>query len=157
MNTVSKIKVRPEEGTGNLVRTFKKSKDKGYLVIESSEQVVQGGWIKEVTRTALIKGNIKLLDTLAKHSIPGRIVLLEYLESQLPDEMQIYLDQTVEDYEERIAQFIKRAGTDGPEMCNGAERILRFCIWDATGKMSDVTVAHDNQEQIAAWRKENVE
>lgn len=156
MNNMNKITVKPEKGTNNLVRPYKKTPEKGYMVIESSEQVVQGGWIKEVTRTALIKGKCTLLEALAKNGVPGRIVVLEYLESEVPDHMLTYLDQS-KDYDDRIEQFIKRAGEDGPEMCVGGERIIRFSIWDSTGQMKDIIVQHDNQAEIAQWRKENAE
>lgn len=141
---------------GILVRPFKKGSDKGYIVVESKEQVMNGGWIKEVTRTALIKGKLTLLEALVAAGIPGRIAVREYLESEVPTTMDTYMDQS-KDYDDRVDQFIKRAGEDGPELTLGDERILRFSIWDASGKMEDIMVDHDNKEEVAEWKKQQRE
>jgi hypothetical protein len=140
---------------GQVVRPYKNGV-LGYVVVESKEQVMNGGWIKEVTRTALIKGKIALLEALVKAGIPGRIAVREYLESDIPANMETYLDMS-QDHDDRIDQFIKRAGEDGPELTIDGERIVRFSIWDATGKMEDILLTHDNMDEVAEWRKANRE
>jgi len=54
-------------------------------------------------------------------------------------------------YEEQIDGYIKRAGSEGPALMSGGERILRFTIWDQSGSDTDLTVTHDNSEEIKAY------
>ena len=54
-------------------------------------------------------------------------------------------------YEEQIASYIKKAGSDGPALTVEGKRICRFTLWDQSGTMVDSPVSHDNVEEVKAF------
>jgi hypothetical protein len=156
---MNKVQIKPTE-TGALVNTYKNNPAYGYVTLQSEEMSVEGGWVRNSTRTALLRAETSLLEkfvnTFGKSgSVTGRIVVREFAESQLPENFQSRLNKNV-DYEDAIAPYVKRAGKDGIELTIGGERILRFADYDASGVDQDVRVAHDNVSAIAASRIVNV-
>jgi hypothetical protein len=76
--------------------------------------------------------------------LPGAIVVKEYLESEVPEDIALKFFNKELAYEDQIAPYVKRAGADGIELTYGGERILRFTSYDGAGTDSDIKVAHDN-------------
>jgi hypothetical protein len=156
---MNKVQIKPTE-TGALVSTYKNNPNYGYITLQSEEMSVDGGWVRNSVRTALLRAETSLLEkfvsTFGKSgNIPGRIVVKEFTESQLPENYMSRLNKNL-DYEESIAPYIKRAGKDGIELTLGGERILRFTDYDASGADQDVRVAHDNTTAVSASRNVNV-
>lgn len=155
---MSKISIKPN-ADGAPISAYKSNPEFGYIVLESSVSTVDNGWLRKKTRTALVRAEIPLLVEFVQgfgSKIPGHIVVREYLESELPGNLQAQFDKA-DDYEEAVSSFIKRAGEDGPELTVGGERILRFSDYDATGQIQDISVMHDNQAEIAEFRAATAE
>lgn len=155
MNTV---KIQPS-ASGSLVTAFKKNGGKnGYVHVTQTTTEFDNGWLREKKRSALIKGDVKLLTTLvstAKNGeLPGRICVQEWVESALPEAVKNRLVGKDQDYDDAIDGYIKRAGEDGIELTCGGERIVRYASFDPTCQMEDIKVSHDNQDEVAEWRAE---
>lgn len=154
---MNKVQIKPTE-TGALISTYKNNPAYGFVTLQSAEMSIDSttGWIRESVRTALLRAETTLLEKFVSvygkgGAIPGRIVVKEFTESQLPENYQARLNKNL-DYEDAIAPYVKRAGKDGIELTLGGERILRFTEFDATGTNTDVTVAHDNGSALAESR-----
>jgi hypothetical protein len=156
---MNKVQIKPTE-TGALISTYKNNPNYGYVTLQSEEiSVDTNGWVRNSVRTALLRAETQLLEKFINHfgksgAIPGRIVVREFTESQLPENFQSRLNKNV-DYEDAIAPYVKRAGKDGVELTLGGERILRFTDFDASGAEQDVRVAHDNVSAVSASRNVN--
>lgn len=153
---MNKVQIKPTE-TGALISTYKNNPAYGYVTLQSEEMSVDGGWVRNSVRTALLRAETALLEKFVSHygkggAIPGRIVVKEFVESALPENYAARLNKNVS-YEDAIAPYVKRAGKDGVELTLGGERILRFTDFDASGADVDVRVDHDNNAAVAESRK----
>jgi hypothetical protein len=133
--------------TGAAIRPYKSNPDFAYIQLQSMEQVIDGGWLRTKKRSALLRAETKTLEAfLSVHgktgSVPGRIVVREFVESQVPGQFTARFNKKL-DYEDAIAPFVKRAGQDGEELTVGGERILRFADYDPSGQEQDIRVQHD--------------
>lgn len=149
---MSQVRIIPNAKTGEIISKYVSNPEYGYIQLSQSSTSIAGGWIRESKRSTLLRAKTELLEAFVKStknlSMPGNIVIKEYLESEVPDAIASqYLNQDVE-HEEAIKAFVKRAGADGIELTLGGERILRFSIYDATGEDTDVIVAYDNVEEV---------
>ena len=124
----------------------------GYVVLNSVEEVIQNGWIQEKERTCLLRGMMKsLVKFPAGRQLAGKIAVIECTEDNIHPSVIGELNKSL-GYEEQIAGFLKRAGSeDAPVLMAGGKRILRFTVWDSTGNQSDLRVAHDNIEAVKAY------
>lgn len=150
---MSNVRIVPGK-TGSVVTAYKTNADFGYLQLEQSAIVMTAGWVREVKRTCLLRGKTATLEAFVASckslQVPGKLVALEYLESQVPaDIAKEHLRDDVS-YEEAIDPYIKRAGADGVALTSNGERILRFVKWDMADQMHDVNVVHDNQAEVSA-------
>lgn len=137
--------------------------DKAWMRLKSVSQTLSfDGWVNETKVSTLIKGAPEQLEAIiqtyadAQGFLPGRIAVVEMVESDLHNEPQYerfqkLLDKT-KTYEEAVSKFVKRAGADGPELTSNGERILRFTYYDMQGASTDLTVAHDNVDAVKAFR-----
>jgi hypothetical protein len=155
MNTV---KIQPS-ASGSLVSAFKKNGGKnGYVHLVQTTTEIDNGWLREKKRSALLKGDVKLLTAMvasAKNGeLPGRICVQEWVESELPEAVKSRLVGKDQDYDDAIDGFIKRAGEDGPELTCGGERIVRYAFYDPTMSATDSKVAHDNGDEVKEWKAE---
>ena len=156
---MNKVQIKPTE-TGALISTYKNNPAYGYVTLQSEEMTTDtNGWIRNSVRTALLRAETALLEKyVAKFAkggmLDGRIVVKEYVESELPENYSARLNKNVS-YEDAIAPYIKRAGKDGVELTLGGERILRFTDFDASATQTDVRVAHDNVTAVAESRNVN--
>jgi len=144
--------------TGAIVNVYKSNPSFGYIQLVSSERTIENGWVRTKSRSTLLRAEVETLNLFVAESknltLPGRIVVQEFLESELPASYKSRLSKTLP-YEDAISSFVKRTGLDGIELTVGGERILRFTDYDATGRMQDISIMHDNVEAVAAFRSVN--
>ena len=150
---MSKVKITPNGKTGSIITAYAKNPEFGYVQLTQSTMIIDGGWVRESKRSALLRGKVSLLEEIVKmykgQVVPGQLVVKEYVESAVPQEMRArFLNNEALTHEEQIAPFVKRAGEEGPELTLGGERILRFTLWDQAGTDVDVKVMHDNGADI---------
>lgn len=150
---MNQVSIKPSKD-GQLIQAYKNNPAYGFITLTSSQTTVGlDGWLREQTRTTLMRAETDVLDRFVKASrnlqLPGQIVVNEFVESELPDNFRSRLNAKVP-YEQSIESFIKRAGKDGVELTLGGERILRFTTYDPSGNMVDSVVAHDNGSAVAA-------
>jgi hypothetical protein len=104
-----------------------------------------------------MRAEVPLLEKFVASSkgltLPGKIVVNEFLEDQIPESYSARLNKNV-DYETSINPYVKRAGKDGVELTLGGMRILRFTSYDPSGLSQDAKVAHDNVSEVTASKKE---
>lgn len=145
---MSTVRIVANAKSNNLVTGYKNNPEYGYIQLEQTAMsIASNGWIREQKRVCILRAKVELLKSYVNANkslqLPGKIVIKEYLESDVPDAILETLNQNV-DYETRIATFIKRAGVDGDELTLGGERILRFSNYDSDGNDQDVLIQHDN-------------
>ena len=145
---MSTVKIVANAKTSNLITGYKNNAEYGYIQLEQTAMTIaSNGWIRESKRVCILRAKTDQLKTFVNMNksliLPGKIVIKEYLESELPESIIETLNKNV-DYETRIASFIKRAGVDGDELTLGGERILRFSNYDQSGTEADVLIQHDN-------------
>jgi hypothetical protein len=160
---MTQVQIIPNPKTGSVVTAYQNNPEFGYVQLQQTAMTIDGGWVREAKRSTLLRAKMELLSkfiagnkTLA---LPGNIVVKEYAESDVPEDMAARFFNKSVDYEASIEPYVKRAGQDGIELTNGGERIIRFSVYDPSGKDTDVTVAHDNvaevRESIAARSNAN--
>jgi hypothetical protein len=145
---MSTVRIVANAKSGNLITGYKNNAEYGYIQLEQTAMsIASNGWIRESKRVCILRAKTEQLKSFVNANktlqLPGKIVIKEYLESELPDTVAETLNKNV-DYETRIASYIKRAGVDGDELTLGGERILRFSNYDPTGNDQDVLIQHDN-------------
>jgi len=145
---MSQVRIVANAKSNNLITGYKKNPEYGYIQLEQTAMsIASNGWIRESKRVCILRAKTEQLKAFVNANksllLPGKIVIKEYLESDLPENVAETLNKNV-DYETRIASFIKRAGVDGDELTLGGERILRFSNYDQTGNEADTLIQHDN-------------
>jgi hypothetical protein len=145
---MSQVQIVPNSKTGSVITAYQNNAEYGYVQLQQTAITVDGGWVRESKRSTLLRAKIDLLTKfVSAHKslqLPGAIVIKEYLESEVPqDVMAKFLNKELA-YEDAIAPYVKRAGADGIELTVGGERILRFTSYDNSGTDTDVKVSHDN-------------
>lgn len=152
---MSTVKIAPGK-TGNLVSTYTNNPEFGYIQLTSSDISVSGGWIRESKRSCLLRAKTQLLNQfVAMHKsleVPGKIAVLEYLEDNIPAEIQKEFLRNDLPFEEAISGYLKRAGQDGPALTYEGKRIVRFSKYDPAGQVIDVHIAHDNVNEVATFK-----
>lgn len=149
------IKFAPNK-SGALMTVSAKNAEWGSVRLSSEETAIDPttGFIRSSKKSFLIKDKVeglqKLLD-MYPNGMPGKLYTVEALETEAPAEFQGLLNKNLS-YEDAVSNFLKRAGSDGPELTVGGVRIIRYTKYDPTGTKHDTVVAHDNQEQVAEWR-----
>lgn len=141
--------------SGALITVSTKNKEWGSVRVASEVTAIDNttGFIRTVKKSFLIKDKVANLENFINsypNGLPGQLVVVEFVESQMPAEFSKLLNKNLS-YEDSIAQYVKRAGTDGPELTVGGERIFRYTKYDPSNSMFDVSVAHDNVEEVAAY------
>lgn len=152
---MNKVQIKPSE-TGAIINAYKNNPAYGYITLQSEEMSVEGGWVRNKVRSALLRAEVALLEKFVQvygksGAIPGRIVVKEFVESEVPENFASRFNKNLA-YEDSIAPYVKRAGKDGIELTLGGERILRFTDYDASGADQDVRVAHDNVGAVVEAR-----
>lgn len=121
----------------------------GFMQLEEKAQVFELGWMREVKKSTLVRAEVAALQALIAENrtlaLPGKIVVQEYLEAEVPEHIRkAFLSGKNIDLEKQTMQYVKRAGNDGPILTVGDDRILRFTWYDRSGLTPDIKVNHDN-------------
>jgi hypothetical protein len=153
------VQITPSK-EGQLITVYKNNSDYGYITLTSTELSTDSrGWIRESKRSTLMRATVDLLQKYIAMNksltVPGKIYVEEFLESEVPDSFKERFNKNV-DYETQIRPYVKRAGKDGVELTLGGERILRFTSYDPTGTIEDSKVAHDNTDAVKASKATGV-
>jgi hypothetical protein len=152
---MSTVKIVPGK-TGNLVSTYQNNAEFGYIQLESSDISINGGWIRESKRSCLLRAKTQLLTqfvTMHKNlEVPGKIAVLEYLEDNIPAEIQKEFLRDDVPFQEAISSFVKKAGADGCPLTYQGKKIVRFSKYDPAGQTVDVHIAHDNVAEVLALK-----
>jgi hypothetical protein len=153
------VQITPSK-EGQLITVYKNNSDYGYITLTSTELSTDArGWIRESKRSTLMRATVDLLQKYIAMNktltVPGKIYVEEFLESQVPDSFVERFNKNV-DYETQIRPYVKRAGKDGVELTLGGERILRFTSYDPSGTIEDSKVAHDNTDAVKASKATGV-
>ena len=152
---MSTIKIMPNKD-GQLVTVSTKNPLWGSLRLASSETAIDAasGFLRTNSKSFLVKDKVEnlgaFLQAYPNGTVPGKLITVEFLESEAPAEFNKLLNKNLSQ-EEAIASYIKKAGQDGPALTVQGERILRYTKYDVTGKQFDITVAHDNGEDVAEY------
>ena len=142
--------------TKEKINPFKNNPKKGYIILEQSQIDYSMGWANAEIRTCTLKANIDLLEQIINTPLKGRIVIREYLESEIEDgdiiplEIQKYLEN-----EKNYESSIKKTAKDGIELTRDGELIFRFSTYDPTGLVEDRFIDHDNNDEVREWRSNN--
>jgi hypothetical protein len=154
---MSTVKFMPNEA-GALITASKKNPSFGWIRVASEETILDAvtGFPKTAKKSFLIKGQIENLTSfLALYPngvMPGKLINIEFLESQAPAEFKKLINDKIP-YEEAIASYIKRPDAFGPEMTLEGERILKYTKYSPKLDVYDELIAHDNTEEIKAYVK----
>ena len=81
----NQLSIRLNAETGNKVTPFKRNPEKGYIILEERTEDYSMAWFNEEVRSCVVKGNLTLLDKIVSKPLYGRIVIREYLESEILD------------------------------------------------------------------------
>ena len=135
---MSNVKVTADEN-GNVIGVSKNNPEFGYIRVEQiTTQINDQGWLKNVKRSALIKGNVEdllLANFQANQELPGRIVVVESLQpfnAENPD------------------KDLKIAGDTGVICTIDDQPIYRQTFYTQNANAMDELITHDRscQEQI---------
>lgn len=154
------VKITVPKGKKEVINASSKNAEFGYMLLKSEDLIATAtGWMA-VDRTCLMRNPIKILQrVLSKYptmELPGRIVQKDYLFSQVPEDMKkkhLYLENDSQEcFIQAVQRNIKRSGTEGPAYTLEGEPIVSFNEYDATGLVEDIYIAHDNRDEIAAYK-----
>ncbi len=159
---MSKVTLTPIKGQTGLINKYELSADgeqRGYI-LATQEKIEFGKQFSDtVVRTAFIKGKVSTLESIVREhpnrKLDGKIVVQEYLESQVPEELyKEFANKKEEDVTLRLDGFVKRSPkvgeVEGIECTVDDERIIRFSYYNDDRQDSDITVQHDNGDMIRA-------
>lgn len=149
----NQITIRVNAETQEKINPFKDKPGKGYIILEQSQVDYYMGWANVEIRTCTLKGNIEVLEQIINTPLRGKIVVREYLESEIeegdiiPLEIKKYLEN-----EKNYESSIKKTAKDGIELTRDGELIFRFSTYDPTGLIGDRFIDHNNNDEIREWR-----
>jgi len=142
----SKVKVTADEVTGSVIVTSKNNPDWAHIRVEQSRIVIDdNGFARKKTISALVHGTVDDLKSFGwsrGQELPGKIIYKESLEpfnSKDPER----------DY--------KVAGKTGIICCQDGQPIYRKTFYTLKMDVQDVSVAHNNIEDIRAAYAEGTE
>ncbi|WP_210489878.1 hypothetical protein [Rufibacter aurantiacus] len=153
------VGIVPNKDSGALFTAYPRNPEFGYIHLSQTDMLADDEWLRFKTRSTLLRARVEelalFINTFAKGGkLPGKIVVREFLESQLlkgelPEQFASRVDQKV-DYEVAIAPFIRRSGKDGPELTLGGQRILRFTnyVIHASDEDFDEIIHPDNLDAV---------
>lgn len=157
---MNNVTISPVNGQTGLINKFNNSEDKGYLLLKQSKIEFTNGWAQAKVRTALLKGELTILQQIVREAgqklqLPGRIVVQEFVESEVPATLYDAFSNDNLSREENLDAMAKTTGgADAMHLVVGGERIMRFAYYDGSGTGVDITVKHDNGAEISTMRKE---
>lgn len=155
-----KVRIKPTE-TGALITAYMNNTTYGYITLNSEEMNANGEVKPNSLRAKILRAEIQLLEKFIDRfgkldQLPGRIVVKEFLESQVPKDYMSRLNKNLA-YEDSIAPYVKRAGKDG-ELLEAAqtiwgERILHFTDYDDSGNVKDELIPNELINTLTATQR----
>jgi hypothetical protein len=135
----SKVKVTADEVTGSVIVTSKNNPEWAHIRVEQSRIVIDdNGFARKKTISALVHGTVEDLRSFGWNrgqELPGKIIFKESLEPFNTREPE-------RDY--------KVAGKTGIICCQDGQPIYRKTFYTLKMDAQDVSVAHNNVEDIRA-------
>lgn len=126
-----------DDSMGNIIGISQNNPEYGYIRVEHiANQISEGGWLRQVKRSALIKGKVEDLKAAgykAGDQIPGQIVVRESLEPFNPVNPE---------------RDLKMAGDTGVVCTLDDQPIYRETYFTNNPYAIDQLIAHNNNEQI---------
>jgi hypothetical protein len=149
---MSQVQIVPNPTTGSLITPFENKPDYGYLQLSQTSLITEGIWVRERKRSTLLRAKCDVLERFVRLnktlSLTGNIVVKEYVESQVPEDIYQQFANKSLPVSEALDSYVKRAGQDGIELCVDGERIMRFSVYDPSGKDTDIHVQHNNTDAV---------
>lgn len=132
----------------------------GYIKVCDEAFEVSNGHLELKTRVAEIKGTVKALEEFIRTQVvindelPGRIVVKEFSESEVPEKYQKWYNwQKGKSYEEMIFPYIKREGEGIVVRSKYNERILSFKQYvNVDSTETDTLVEYNFDPELDEWR-----
>jgi hypothetical protein len=157
-----RVKVLPDD-KGLRIRPYESNPELGFVQVQEVEIANSSlTWKRRRKRTALVKGNVDVLqDWLAEYkgtTLPGKIVIQEYLEEEIPDDLrrEFFPREDAPNFDDIYESYVKRAGDDGVELMSDDQRIFRFQIYDEFDDMEDKFINPEEEElEHIEYLKEN--
>ena len=160
---------------GELIHVYIDFKEFGYVTLISNEVAIEDEFYnfyqkRKYVLSDRVESLQELVDTIIEDNIiPGRLVVKEFREKEIPKEYQERLSKKMY-YEDALKPFIKEYGAYRPLMnhtfssfsknypTNQGQRIIRFIDYDRTGKEQDVILTMDKapQTQFTSITTENI-
>jgi hypothetical protein len=160
--TTNNVMITRNKQSGLVITPYKKlgadGIQKGYVVLTEESDEISGQWLNSETKSCLMKGAMdklqKLVDKYGKTGLPGKLVVREYVQSQVPfEDFERYLGEDyLTDFNKKAeaSGLMKRAGNKGVWLTLDTEPIWRFTEYDPTGTREDIRVQHDNGAAVRA-------
>jgi hypothetical protein len=160
--TTNNVMLTVNKQSGLLITPYKKvgldGIQKGYVVLTEESDEISGQWLNGETKSCLMKGAMpklqKLVDKYGKTGLPGKLVVREYVQSEVPlEDFKNFLgDDYMTDFSKKAeaSGLMKRAGNKGVWLTLEGEPIWRFTEYDPTGTRADIKVQHDNGAMVKA-------
>lgn len=109
--------------------------------------------------STLIKGEIeilqKLVNSYGETGLPGKLVRIEFDEDNIPEVFENKVMNKKISLEDNVQNYAKRNPSTGAMLLTAEGlRICAYTIYDATGTLEDVLVAHDKAVTEAAHAKQ---
>lgn len=149
-----KGEVMMTNGEPVFIRPSANNPKEGFIVLGHTTIKLNGNRVNGSTRTAYIAGPIALLEQVQadfeENGIDGRIRVMEYVKSEVPDRLLIKDKSTKQVDWKRMKP--KRAGNEGPVLTKNGEPIYRFSEYNVDGE-ADIFVEHDNRDEVIAHRE----
>jgi len=157
---MSKVTIAPNK-EGKLVTAYEGNAEFGYMVLAQTKSTFKDGWLRESTNRTIMKGGVDALESFVKGNptleLEGNLIVKEYLEDAIPEAVAKQHFNSDLTFEEQIANYIKRAGKDGPALMSEGKRIIRFVVWDQSGSAVDSSISHDNGAEVKAFNAQTTE
>lgn len=134
---MERVIVMPVDAAGGVIGISNNNTEWGYIRVEQHvPQITEGGWLRYVKRSALLKGTVedlKRTELVSGSEIAGRIIVKE---SFTPF------------YEEDPQKSAKIAGSTGVPCTKDGQQIYRESFFTTDPNQTDELIAHDNSEDI---------
>ncbi len=139
MSNIYNVTVMADD-LGNVIGLSKNNPEYGYIRVEqSANQISEGGWLKLVKRSTLIKGKLEDLQEINYQkgdTITGRIIVKESLEPFNPVNPE---------------KNLKIAGDSGIVCSVDGNPIYRDTIFTLDPYAEDEFITHDNGDEIREY------
>ena len=154
MNTVQIV---PDKDTGEMITLKNDNPKKGYVTLLQGSLNTDGQWITLSNRQTRLYGDKstlqELINTNTDGTIKGQIVILEYLQNAVPQDIKrLYINKNIP-FEEAVQSHIKTSGSKGIACKRNGINILRFYHYDNLNSLKDIIIEHDNINEIKLFQK----